>query len=146
MQESVKLAQNILIGAAGAGSIPDHLGIKNCRIPQLPMQVLCLMLQSHRITLTPRQLKRIEDFALGVQLLVLHQLLYRLPLYAGLPEEKKWIIHQCNMRVFSLIPEAVKSHPIPGTQIRRACWSALICTGERGCGPERGNADCRPGR
>ena len=70
------------------------------------------MLEKARINLTPRQFKRIEDFALGVQTLVLYHLLYRLPTFAGLSDTMKWIIHQCNMQVcfLNLMIKGFESH------------------------------------
>lgn len=98
-----------MVGAAGACAAADHLFIRNCPPSRLPTQILGLMLEKARITLTPRQFKRIEDFALGVQTLVLYHLLYRLPTFAGLAEEMKWIIHQCNMQVAFISVSKAKS-------------------------------------
>lgn len=80
-------------------TFPLHCALHTRPSPLRYSQILGLLLERARITLTPRQFKRIEDFAIGMQTLVLHHLLYRLPTFSGLPEERKWIIHQCNMWV-----------------------------------------------
>jgi len=109
-------------------SPPLHCALHALPSPLRCSQILGLLLERARITLTPRQFKRIEDFAIGMQTLVLHHLLYRLPTFSGLPEERKWIIHQCNMWVAlsdfcgrCLICRA-------GTPTRKDCWSAWTFT------------------
>ena len=114
--------------ASDARPPPLHCALHALPSPLRCSQILGLLLERARITLTPRQFKRIEDFAIGMQTLVLHHLLYRLPTFSGLPEERKWIIHQCNMWVAlsdfcggCLICRA-------GTPTRKDCWSAWTFT------------------
>jgi len=97
-EEAFRGLQDVILRAIGRNAAWEHFGVANKPWDSEITGLYCRLAREHFIVYSPRQIRRIQNFAIGVQCLLLDLYLNRLPMWGEeeMSDERKAIIYMCN--------------------------------------------------